>query len=234
MKLLLLAGEESGVFYADRLKRLLPDAEVRGFADYGFATADLAVMGILPVLMKLRYFLRVGRTMKRAIDEWRPDVVVTIDYPGMNLKLAAYAKSRGIPSVHVVCPQVWAWHQGRIPKIAAGVTRLMCFFPFEPPLFDGVAAKDFKAVFIGHPLLDVVREEAAAACDASARQAADSPARKLVALLPGSRVGEISRILPRLLKVAELLGPDVRFEIPAATPRALEQIKTILANSPTR
>ena len=233
MKLLLLAGEDSGLVYAERLKRLLPDAEVRGYADYGFATSDLAVMGILPVLAKLPYFIRVGRVMKRAIDEWRPDVVVTVDYPGMNLKLAAHAKARDIPAVHVVCPQVWAWHQGRIPKIAASVTRLMCFLPFEPPLFDGVAAKDFKAVFVGHPLLDVVREEAEALklADSPTRQSASAP---LVALLPGSRMGEISRILPRLIRVAELLGPDVRFKIPAATPRALEQIKTIIANSPTR
>jgi len=171
MKLLLLAGEDSGILYADRLRRLLPDAEVRGYSDYGFATSDLAVMGILPVLMKLPYFLRVARTMKRAIDEWRPDAVVTIDYPGMNLKLAAYAKSRGIPAVHVVCPQVWAWHQGRIPKIAAGVTRLMCFFPFEPQLFDGVEAKDFKAMFVGHPLLDMARAESA---NSPTRQLANS------------------------------------------------------------
>ena len=222
MKLLLLAGEDSGLVYAERLKRLLPDAEVRGYADYGFATSDLAVMGILPVLAKLPYFVRVGRTMKRAIDEWRPDVVVTIDYPGMNLKLAAHAKARGIPAVHVVCPQVWAWHQGRIPKIAASVTRLMCFLPFEPPLFDGVDAKDFKAVFVGHPLLDIARAE-------TTRKLENSKTRKLVALLPGSRMGEISRILPRLLRVAELLGPDVRFEIPAATPKALAQIESIVA-----
>ena len=116
-RILLLAGEDSGVFYAERLKAALvreqarrgePQPEFRGYGDYGFKTVDLAVMGIGPILMKLFYFIRVARTMKRAIREWRPDVVVTIDYPGMNLKLAAYAKSRGIPSVHIVCPQVWA------------------------------------------------------------------------------------------------------------------------------
>ena len=103
-KILLLAGEESGLFYAERLKAALTQAavargevepEFRGYGDYGFKTVDLAVMGILPVLKKLFYFLGVARTMKGAIDDWKPDDVVTIDYPGMNLKLAAYAKAKG-------------------------------------------------------------------------------------------------------------------------------------------
>ena len=89
------------------------------------------------MLKKLFYFLGVAKTMKRVIRAWRPDVVVTIDYPGLNLKLAAYAKSLGIPAVHIVCPQVWAWHQNRIPKVAAALTKLLCFFPFEPALFKG-------------------------------------------------------------------------------------------------
>ena len=138
-KILLLAGEASGLFYAEHLKAALcralaargePAPEFRGYADYGFKTADLAVMGILPVLKKIFYFLGVARTMKRALRTWRPDAIVTIDYPGMNLKLAQYAKRRGIPSVHLVCPQVWAWHRGRVPKIAAALTKLLCFFPF--------------------------------------------------------------------------------------------------------
>ena len=136
-KILLLAGEESGVLYADRLAALLRarGTEIRGYGDYGFATSDLAVMGFWPVLRRLFYFLGVARTMKRAIREWRPDAVVTVDYPGLNLKLAAFAKGLGIPAVHIVCPQVWAWRSGRIPKVAAALTKLLCFFPFEPELF---------------------------------------------------------------------------------------------------
>ena len=158
MKALLLAGEESGVLYAERLAEILRDAgaEVRGYGDYGFQTADLAVFGIWEVLRRIFYFLGVARTMKRAIREWRPDVVVTIDYPGMNLKLAAYAKGQGIPAVHIVCPQVWAWHRGRVPKVAAALTELLCFFPFEPEIFKGT---DLNAKFIGHPLVSMVKDE---------------------------------------------------------------------------
>ena len=154
-KILILAGEESGVLYANGLAGKLAGipggCEVSGYSDYGFDTADLAVIGIWAVVRRLFYFLRVRRTMRRAIREWRPDAVCTIDYPGMNLPLARYAKSLGIRAVHVVCPQVWAWKKGRIPKIEKSLDRLCCFFPFEPALF-----KPGFAVFTGHPLADAI------------------------------------------------------------------------------
>jgi lipid-A-disaccharide synthase len=233
----MLAGEQSGVFYAERLKgeieRAAGDAvEFRGYGDYGFKTVDLAVMGIGPVLMRIFYFMRVARTMKRAIREWRPDVVVTIDYPGMNIKLAAYAKGLGIPAVHVVCPQVWAWHRGRVPKIAASLTKLLCFLPFEPAIFP--TTPGFKAVFIGHPLIDVFAEEKGASSSA-VENVRSAGAEKVVALLPGSRKGEIERILPRLLDAAEMLNgriPRLAFVIPAASARARRQIDEVLAKRP--
>ncbi len=213
MKILLLAGEESGLIYANRLKELLTDHEIRGYADFGFATADLAVMGFVPVLKRLFYFLRVKRTLERAIDTWRPDVVCTIDYPGMNLKLAAYAKARGIRTVHVVCPQVWAWKAGRIPKIEAALDKLCCFFPFEPALF-----KPGFAEFVGHPLTETFDSSRAE----GAREA------RLVALLPGSRLGEIERNFPTMLGAFAQLK-NVRGTVPAANERARAHIEKILA-----
>ncbi len=214
MKILLLAGEESGLLYARRLKALLGAHTVRGYGDYGFRTADLAVMGFWAVLKKLFFFLRVKRTMTRAIDTWRPDVVCTIDYPGLNLKLAAYAKAKGIRAVHVVCPQVWAWHAGRIPKIEAALDRLCCFFPFEPGLF----TPGF-ATFVGHPLAETF---------AGAVRATRDAATRLVALLPGSRLGEIERCLPTMLDaVARLDG--ILVAIPAANEGARRAIDRIVA-----
>lgn len=225
-RILLLAGEESGLLYADELKKRLVGNEIRGYQDYGFETHDMAVMGVVPVLMKLRYFLRLKKTMEKAIDEWKPDIVLTIDYPGMNLKLAAYAHSKGIRAVHVVCPQVWAWKKGRIPKIEASIDHLCCFLPFEPKLF-----KPGFATFVGHPL-------ASAFADAKGtgnREHGTGDGAKTVALLPGSRKGEIEKILPILLEAAEKLasefGDKVRFAIPAATPRAYSQIDKLLHNS---
>ena len=253
MKALLLAGEESGVLYAERLAEILrgSGAEVRGYGDYGFQTADLAVFGIWEVLRRIFYFLRVARTMKRAIREWRPDVVVTIDYPGMNLKLAAYAKGLGIPAVHIVCPQVWAWHRGRVPKVAAALTELLCFFPFEPEIFKGT---DLNTKFIGHPLVGMVQNESITSVGTDPKEAGTDPVsvgtdperspvlkrnERIVALLPGSRMGEIQRILPRLLKAVTLIakgqtlketgGQTLKVVIPAANERAEREIGRILA-----
>ena len=296
MKALLLAGEESGVLYAERLAEILRDAgaEVRGYGDYGFQTADLAVFGIWEVLRRIFYFLGVARTMKRAIREWRPDVVVTIDYPGMNLKLAAYAKGLGIPAVHIVCPQVWAWHRGRVPKVAAALTELLCFFPFEPEIFKGT---DLNAKFIGHPLVGMVKAEGVKSVGTGpAKEMGTDPVstgtdpatdavstgtdptkelgtdpvstgtdpemqpvlkrnERIIALLPGSRMGEIQRILPRLLKAVMLIaegqtpketegqtlqvrgqtlkdngGQTLKVVIPAANERAEREIGRILAS----
>ena len=241
MKVLLLAGEESGLLYAEELKKRLAGNEFRGYKDYGFETHDMAVMGILPVLLKLGFFLRLKKTMQKVIDEWKPDVVVTIDYPGMNLKLAAYAHSKGIRAIHVVCPQVWAWKKGRIPKIEASLDHLCCFLPFEPKLF-----KPGFATFVGHPLAYTLnaRESLAVQCfnctpsdPRGSSHCTPSDPRgciKTVALLPGSRKGEIEKILPALLGAAAELREEfrdkVRFVIPAATPRAYAQIDKILRN----
>ncbi len=232
MKVLLLAGEESGVLYAERLRRALPGCEFRTYQDH-YKTADLAVMGFWAVIKRIFFFLGVQRTMKRIIREWCPDVVVTIDYPGLNLKLAAYAKAHGIPAVHIVCPQVWAWHQGRIPKVAAAVNRLLCFFPFEPALFKDYEGKDFHATFIGHPMVDVFAEEEVAGAEARhtdpSCQGRRNPGTPLLAILPGSRVGEIQRHLPRLLDAVRLLNrPDLRVVIPAANDRAEAEIRATI------
>ena len=238
MKVLLLAGEESGVLYAERLRRALSGCAFKTYQDH-YKTSDLAVMGFWAVIKRLFFFLGVQRTMKRIIREWKPDVVVTIDYPGLNLKLAAYAKARGIPAVHLVCPQVWAWHQGRIPKVAAAVNRLLCFFPFEPALFKAYEGKNFHAAFIGHPMVDIFKEErrvgvvGAEAHHESAGSEARHPEEcrhpETVAILPGSRVGEIQRHLPRLLDAVGLLKrPDIRVVIPAANDRAEAEIRATI------
>lgn len=227
MKILLLAGEESGVMYAERIRedvlKARPDAEIRGYDDYGFKIADLAVMGIGQVLKKIFYFARVKRTMLRAIDEWRPDVVCTVDYPGMNLRLAAYAKAKGIRTVHVVCPQVWAWKKGRIPKIEAALDKLCCFFPFEPNLF-----KPGFAEFVGHPLVDEMSDFAA--------KGHKGGAEKILAVLPGSRIGEIEKHLPVLLDaINALCAPSaplcgkIKILIPAANEKAYQVIVSFVS-----
>lgn len=217
MKVLLLAGEQSGELYADKIRGRLAGCEVRGYGDYGFAVGDLAVMGFWPVIKRLPFFLRVARIMKRAIDEWKPDAVCTIDYPGMNLKLAAYAKAKGVKTVHVVCPQVWAWKKGRIPKIEASVDRICCFFPFEPAYF-----RPGFAQFVGHPLKDEF---------AALRRGRFPGGKRALAVLPGSRTGEIEKILPVLMRALKRLD-GVSAVIPAANPRSAEAIAKVLKDFP--
>ena len=220
MKILLLAGEESGDIYARQIRERLAGHEVRGYGDYGFRIQDLAVIGVEEVLRNIFFLLRVKRTMERAIDEWKPDVVCTIDYPGMNLKLAAYAKRRGVRTVHVVCPQVWAWKAGRIPKIERTFDRLCCFFPFEPALF-----RTGFATFVGHPLVEAFRRQSRSA-------ASDSRRGLTLALLPGSRLGEIEKHLPVMLEAVGELDAKAPLEIviPAANERAHAAITRILAS----
>lgn len=215
MKIMLLAAEESALIYADEIKRRLPGHEILGYQDFGFRTADLAVMGFGPVIRKIFYFLKVKRTICRAIDEWKPDVVVTIDYPGMNLAIQRHAKKHGFRTLHVVCPQIWAWRQGRAAKIEKSVDRLCCFFPFEPQMF----SKGF-ASFVGHPLAEGF----------PARTGRDE---SLIAFLPGSRLGEIRRNLPTLLEASEHLR-NVRIVIPAANDHAYREIEKMMAGRERR
>ena len=209
---------------AAKLRARHPDAEIRGYGDYGFKTGDLAVMGIVQVLKRLRYFLGVKKTMERAIDDWRPDVVCTVDYPGLNLKLAAYAKAKGIRAVHVVCPQVWAWHQSRIPKIERSLDRICCFFPFEPQIF-----RPGLGVFVGHPLVEDMR-------DAGRGMRNEGWGKTpLLAVLPGSRLGEIRHHLPKLKQVVEALRkdmPNLRVVIPAANEKAQRAIVALGGANP--
>lgn len=241
LRILICAGEVSGDMHAAALMRALrgrlPRPVVfRGFggdamkaegAELLYHTDRTAIMGITPVLKNLPFLLRMMRRMKREILAWKPDLILTVDYPGMNLRLAGYAHERGFRTVHYICPQVWAWHRGRIPKIARMLDLLLCIFPFEPELFKGTP---LRAVFTGHPLVD------------RAAETRDSPPAPLpwqgahrVALLPGSRASEITRILPALLEAASLLeqrlGGDCSFLIPAPTAKMRELGEQVARNA---
>lgn len=235
------AGEVSGDLHAAALMRSLRrsyaprEIEFVGFggdamraegARLLFHVDQTSVMGIIPVLMHLPFLLGMKRKIERAILECRPHMLLTVDYPGMNLRLAAFARAHGISTVHMVCPQVWAWHRSRIPKIAKVLDLLLCFFPFEPELF---ADTSLKAVFIGHPLVDRAAETRAA----PRRELPWAGVGNRVALLPGSRASEIKRLLPVMLEAAQIvkrkLGGKVAFAIPAASDGAKALIRETIA-----
>jgi len=244
IRIYICAGEVSGDMHGAALIQALRSLsatplEFRGFggdamraegADLLYHTDQTGVCGITPVLRELPFLLRMMGHIKGDMLAWHPDLVLTVDYPGMNLRLAKFAHDRGFRTVHYICPQVWAWHRSRIPKIAKFLDLLICLFPFEPQHF---AATGLRTVFTGHPLVDRVAETRAQPQPVFPWQG-----RFRIALLPGSRAGEITRILPRMLDAAVLLEQrlqnDCSFIIPAPTEKMLQLTRQIVLAHPRK
>jgi lipid-A-disaccharide synthase len=211
--LFVCAGEASGDAYGAAVVRALrqrrPDAVVAamGGAHLAGAGADieqdiegLAVMGLWPVLARLPTFIRILNHVERTVRARRPRVLLTIDYPGFNLRLArrlADLRAGGMRIVHVVAPQVWAWRPRRAKSIAHSVDRLLCFFPFEPPLFTRFGC---RAEHVGHPLLDLTPDRIAT--DALDRDLGLG-GREVLLVAPGSREREVRSLLPVMAAAAQ-------------------------------
>ena len=176
---------------------------------------SLSVVGITEVLFKLRSIRKALRGLKQALDIEKPDLVILIDFPDFNLRLAKFASRRGIPVFYYISPQVWAWRSGRVRLIARWVKKMVVFFAFEVPLYK---AAGVDVEWVGHPLLDVVKPTLSKD-DALQRLGLD-PRKRTVGLLPGSREQELERLLPVLLDTAHLLQkeiPGLQFVIPLAS-----------------
>jgi lipid-A-disaccharide synthase len=170
---------------------------------------DLAVVGLLEVVSHLPRLRKVFRTLLDEVDASRPDLVVLVDYPDFNLRLARQVHRRGIPVFYYVSPQVWAWRRGRVHGIRDTVSRMLVIFPFEEALYREAGV---PVTFVGHPLVDLVRPAPDRA--AFLRASGLDPDRPMVAVLPGSRPKEIDHNLPALARGAELLRrqkPDLQF-----------------------
>ena len=168
-------------------------------------------MGLGPVLARLSEFIRLGLRLERMIRSRRPKVILTIDYPGLNLRLLRKVKDLrrdGTRFVHLVAPQVWAWKPRRAKAVASTVDHLLCFFPFEPPLFNRFSDRfpAFKAEFVGHPLVDLVQQVDTSSLDREQGWAADDP---LLLLAPGSRLREVGKLLSNFHQAAELALPTL-------------------------
>ncbi len=229
----LVAGEASGdTLGADlihALRRLAPQTEFFGVAGPKMEAAgcevwepseSLAVMGLFEVLRDLPRLVRLlGRIRERFLAA-RPDVFVGIDAPDTNLRLARRLHAAGIPTVQYVSPQVWAWRQGRARSMRESVDLVLCLLPFEKSFYD---EHGIRAEFVGHPLADAIPLEV----DRPAARRAlgiDSNAQ-VVALLPGSRRGEVSRLAQDFAATARWLAaqrPDLVFVAPMASPAARE------------
>lgn len=242
-RIALVAGEASGDLLGAeliaRLRERWPDATFAGIGGPKMRAAgfeawhdcgELAVMGLSEVLRHLPRLLRLRReTLQRVLD-WQPDVFVGIDAPDFNLGLERKLKEGGnIRTVHYVSPSVWAWREGRAAKIGRSADRVLCLFPMEPPIY---AKHGVDARFIGHPLADTLPlDPDRAAARAALGVPDDVP---VLALLPGSRLGEIARLgdifLQGAARVAERT-PNLHVLIPAANSACRTAIERLLADS---
>lgn len=223
MKLYLICGEDSGDLHAANLvaaaRRLHPNLLVRGVGgdrllaqgmEQVAHVRDINFMGFVEVAKNLRTIKQLFRTVENDIRAWQPDAVVLVDYPGFNMRLMPFIKQLNISIVYYISPQLWAWKKGRIEKVRQYVDRMYVILPFEQEFY---AKEGIRVEFLGHPLLDAMDTTEATT------QAFPKGARPLVALLPGSRAQEISRMLPVMLRVAAQY-PQYDFVVAGAPSRS--------------
>ncbi len=240
-KLFIVAGEASGDGHAAGLihaaKKLIPGLRVEGLGGEMMRQAgcelraDLvssAVMGFVQVAKNIRYFQRLLAETRDYLRQQRPDLVVLVDYPGFNLRLAETAKKLGIPAVYYISPQVWAWRPKRINRIARLVDKMIVILPFEEELYSNV---DVDVTYVGHPLLDSISKAELDEDFLEQREVADPSC--LIGLLPGSRRQEIESFLPVLLDTARLFLkriPKATFLIPCSSQSNMDLVQTIIGD----
>lgn len=250
---LLLAGEPSGDEHAARVARILkeewPGSTVLGTGGERLAAEgvellagldELAVMGFVEVLSRLRFLWRLERRVGALIESGRVDLVIPVNYPGFNLRITERSKAAGVPVVYYIAPQVWAWKAGRAARLARTADRICVILPFEEAVFEEAGA---RVEFVGHPLLD--REEEVPGREAFCRAAGLDPGRRILALLPGSRHQEVRRHLRVFLDagakarerhpdlqvaVAEADGVDLRIP-PDSGARVVPRARALLAHA---
>lgn len=219
MKYYLIAGEASGDLHGSNLivqMHLLDNAaNIRCWGGAMMETAgatvakdyrDLAFMGFVEVVMNLKTILRNIKFCKRDILDFAPDILVLIDYPGFNLRIAKWAKQQGIKTVYYISPQIWAWKENRVHGIKKFVDKMIVILPFEKAFYK---RWDYDVDYVGHPLVEVIDNFKAAN-----RTSVDAT-KKIIALLPGSRKQEISIKLPVMLEVTKSF-PQYQFIVAKA------------------
>jgi len=234
----MVAGEASGDLLAGLLIQGLharwpqalghgiggPSMQAQGF-DAWWPHDRLAVRGYVEVLRHYRGIVAIREQLCQRLLAHPPDVFIGVDAPDFNLSLEARLKSASIPTLHFVCPSIWAWRPERIEKIRRSVDHMLCIFPFEPEL---LAREGVEATYVGHPLAQAIPM---APDRAGARQALGlDPNRAVVAVLPGSRGSEIEQLTPRFVQAARTMqqhDPSLQFVMPAI-PSLLQRVQTLI------
>jgi len=239
---MIVAGEASGDLYgatlATELHALAPEVRLLGMGGDRMRAAGvetlvdanvMAVMGLVEVLGHLPVIVKGFNILKRRLLSDPPRLLILIDYPDFNLRLAKVAKNAGVQVLYFISPQVWAWRSGRVKGIGRVVDMMAVLFPFEVPFYRDAG---IPVSFVGHPLLDMVAP-ALGSREAAASLGLD-PAKRTVGLFPGSRKSVIAKLLPVILESAALLKtrmPDLQFVLPLASSLRMEDIEAQLAGS---
>lgn len=212
MKYYFIAGEASGDLHASNLiaeiVRQDKGAELRGFGGERMEKAgmqltrhyrEMAFMGFLPVLMNLKKIKQNFKTCEEDLLDFQPDVLVLVDYPGFNLRMAEFAKKHGIRVFYYISPKIWIWKKHRIKKIKAFVDEMFTILPFETEFYKEL---DYEVNYVGNPVLDEVMSKPPKVDFQSFVKENHLPDQPIIALLPGSRLQEIKSLLPRMLEAA--------------------------------
>lgn len=244
LKIGLIAGEASGDILGAGLIRALklhfPDADFVGIGgdlmqseglSCWFPMEQLSIMGIVEVLKHLPGLFRLKRELLERFDAYQPDIFIGIDAPDFNLRIERELHQRGIPTVHYVSPSVWAWRQGRIVGIRQSVNLMLTLLPFEAAFYE---AHHVPVAHVGHPMADQIPLDSD---KRAARQTLDLPENisgPVIALLPGSRGGEVGMLMEVFLQAAERFkrtASDTLFIVPAANEKRFEQIMAFVQAS---
>lgn len=241
MRIGLVAGEASGDLLGagliSAIRKQHPEARFEGVAgpamtaagcDAWYAADELAVMGLVEPLRELPRLLRLRRDLKRRWVDNPPDVFVGIDAPDFNLNLETHLRRHGVKTIHYVSPSVWAWRQRRVKKIAAAVDKVLCLLPFEKQFYD---AHQVAAEFVGHPMADDIEPDPD---QRALRQELGLGEGEIIALLPGSRNSEVSRLGDIFAETVTWLlqrRPDLRFVAPMANQRLRDAFAECLARA---
>ena len=243
MRYYIIAGEASGDLHGANLMKELkiadPAAQFRAWGGDLMEEAgaelvkhyrDLAFMGFTEVIQNLRTILGNITFCKKDINAHKPDVLILIDYPGFNLRIAEYAHEQGIRVFYYISPQIWAWKQSRVHKIKKFVERMFVILPFEKDFYSRFG---MEVDFVGHPLLDSLEQQKVSFSGAKDfRKKFNLSDKKIIALLPGSRKQEISVMLPLMLS-ARSSFPDYQFVIAGAPSLPVEFYNSLTASSKT-
>ena len=215
--IMIISGESSGELYgallANALKSKWPDVHIIGIGGQRMSEAGVELVsrisdafGIIEAVASLRKLKTAFNNAVEALKKFRPDVLVLIDYPDFNLKVAKKAKALGIKVLYYVSPQVWAWRKGRVPKIASLVNRMAVLLPFEEKIYKDAG---LKCDFVGHPILEEIQGVLAKGNKAEFKTALGlDPDKPLLSLLPGSRPHELKKLLPLMIEVVRQFRND--------------------------